>query len=255
MGLAIIPTRSSFRSFNMSTAYLLLSHGSRDPRPQESIDRLCDLLAVQLGDRSIGSASLELAADPLSTQIINFLATQNRQIDRLIILPLFLLPGVHMMEDIPAEITIARAQIAPTTAIELIPYIGSQSQIIDLLKSQCQQLPQDILLLSHGSKRSGGNEPTIAIATKLGIDPVYWSIDPSLADGVKNLADRGVRSIGILPYFLFPGGITDAIADRVAQLRQEYPNLTLTLGHSIGLDNQFSEIIRNIFANLEVGNS
>jgi sirohydrochlorin cobaltochelatase len=234
----------------MSTAYLLLSHGSRDPRPQRAIDLLCQQLAARLPESIVGSACLELAEEPLSTQLINFINGLSIEIDRLKILPLFLLPGVHVMEDIPTQIDIARSSIDPRIKIDLAPYIGTRSALFHLLHQQRQQLPADTLLLSHGSRRTGGNTPIEEIANKLNINAIYWSVEPSLNDGITQLIDRGIKSIGILPYFLFTGGITDAIGDRINQIQIEYPDCHLILGRSIGNEPEFIEIIIDLLTDL-----
>jgi sirohydrochlorin ferrochelatase len=46
---------------------------------------------------------------------------------------------------------------------------------------------------------------------------------------VSELVKQGAAKIGILPYFLFPGGITDAIDDLVTQLRKQFPTTNLLL--------------------------
>ena len=157
------------------------------------------------------------------------------------ILPLFLLPGVHVSEDIPAEVAMAQQQLEEIQ-IELRPYLGSQPGIIDLLAEQFEQLPaQARILLSHGSRRPGSNQPVEAIAAQLDAVAAYWSISPSLDQQVENLAAAGYRDIAIVPYFLFAGGITEAIAVAVEQL--ENSDTTLYLGEPLGATPQLASLI------------
>jgi sirohydrochlorin ferrochelatase len=44
---------------------------------------------------------------------------------------------------------------------------------------------------------------------------------------LHELADLGLRKIGIFPYFLFSGNITDAIAQLVSRLSHQFPTLDL----------------------------
>jgi sirohydrochlorin cobaltochelatase len=234
----------------MKSGYLLVSHGSRDPRPQIEIDRSIAILSQRWGKEPLGSATLELADRPLSAQISTFIDRQP-QIDRLVILPLFLLPGVHTLEDIPAEIALVRDRIGTNSLdIDLLPHYGANvSTILDLLTAHRQELPDTCLLLSHGSRKEGGNEPVVEIAAKLGINPVYWSVAPQLESTLDRLIAQNIKSIGLLPYFLFPGGITDAISHHLAQLQSHHSQLNILLGQTLSQHPQFIDTIELMLSN------
>ena len=113
---------------NKITAYLLVSHGSRDPRPDVAMQQLAGLLSEMLpqGKNFVGIATLEANIQPLHQQIQDFAhRVQAFGCKRVQIIPLFLLPGFHVMTDIPAEITLAEQAISEGMTIELRPYIGS----------------------------------------------------------------------------------------------------------------------------------
>ena len=96
----------------MSTAYFLVAHGSRDPRPQIALEQLAEQLRLRLSPTLsplIETGILECAALSLSQQLQQFANTISpRRITQIKILPLFLLPGVHVKEDIPVEVAIAQ---------------------------------------------------------------------------------------------------------------------------------------------------
>jgi sirohydrochlorin cobaltochelatase len=225
------------------SAYLLVSHGSRDPRPEAAIATLLDLIQqhwqrVAPLPRShpcsplpLATAVLECSPQPLHEQICQFAATILPQgIRQIRILPLFLLPGVHVKQDIPEQLTIAQQQLGPTIELKLCPFLGSHPQLRSVLADRFAAQPADAyILLSHGSRRSGGNGPVEAIADQLGAVAAYWSVDPSLPMQVEALAARGKQHLAIFPYLMFPGGIVEAIAQQIAQLAQQFPHLQLTL--------------------------
>jgi sirohydrochlorin cobaltochelatase len=62
----------------------------------------------------------------------------------------------------------------------------------------------------------------------------YWSVPPSLEFLVTHLVKVGYRQIAVLPYFLFAGGITDAIAQEIHRLAQQFPQIQLHLANPIG---------------------
>lgn len=199
----------------------------------------------------VGTACLELAPQFLHQQIEGFgkqaIASGYK---RLQIVPLFLLPGVHVMEDIPAEIAQAQKAFGSDLTLDLRPHLGSHSGLGRLLAFQRNSHSADAwILLSHGSRRSAGNHPVETLAAQLNATPAYWSVPPSLEARVKQLVSHGYRKIGILPYFLFPGGITDAIAQTVELLSQQFPVVELKLAKPMGASTQLADIILDLTLN------
>ncbi|WP_228056142.1 sirohydrochlorin chelatase [Microcoleus sp. LEGE 07076] len=239
----------------MRSTYLLVSHGSRDPRPQRALENLGQLLSQKLADfPAVATATLELGPAPLHAQICSFgERTLSLGLTQLQILPVFLLPGVHVAEDIPAEVETAQKTFGSQLKIELRPHLGCQEAgLTKLLKSQMQEvafLPNLLLpkwiLLSHGSRRPGGNSTVEKIASKLGVETAYWSVKPSLETQIENLVRGGQQQIGIVPYFLFNGGITDAIAKNVAQLKQQFPAAEINLANPLGASVELADLIGN----------
>ncbi|MDV2991927.1 MAG: hypothetical protein N4J56_001581 [Chroococcidiopsis sp. SAG 2025] len=266
----------------MRSAYLLISHGSRDPRPQVAMERLAWLLQGsreqgRAGSREaegqrgrgaketrrlgaiknslipyplsltplIGTACLELSQKPLHQQIAEFsdraLSCGYQQVQ---IVPLFLLPGVHVMEDIPAEVEQARQALKVKVKLELRPHLGSHAGLARLLKQQLDRTQaEQTILLAHGSRRAGSEHPVEAIAQQLSAGTAYWSVAPSLDARVQELALAGWRRIAIIPYFLFAGGITDAIAEAVGQLQHQFPAIEFCLMQPLGATQELADLI------------
>ena len=249
----------------MSSAYLLVSHGSRDPRPQIAMSRLAQLVRQRLAERKaltqpkqgstalinkvpeplVSTASLELATEPLHEQIRQFAKqAQAAGWQRLQVLPLFLLPGMHVSEDIPAEVALAQQAVGEEVAITLLPHLGNHPGMNHLLAQQFRRLSADAqILLSHGSSRAQGNQPIEALAAQLGVSPAYWSVSPSLTQQVETLVAAGCPRIAICPYFLFPGGITEAIASLVEQLQSSFEGVQLLLGEPLGATTELANLI------------
>jgi sirohydrochlorin cobaltochelatase len=236
-------------SNSISSAYLLVFHGSRDPRPQQAIEILVQQVADQLeADATqkniVGWAALELQPLPLHQQICRFAEVAlTQKIDRLQIIPLFLLPGVHVKEDIPAEVELARQTIGTKIEISMSPYLGSYpgmaQRLISILDMKSEIAAW--VLLAHGSRRSGGNQPIEDLAIELqqqshkAVFPAYWSVPPNLETQIQALVNSRYDRIGILPYFLFAGGITDAIAQSVDRLSYQFPQTEFYLAEPMGV--------------------
>ena len=228
-----------------------------------AIDRLSHQLISYLEQVStiespilVATAQLELAQKPLHVQISDFARNCSDGITRIAILPLFLIPGVHVMEDIPAEVEIAAQEIANSVPTQLcqrvelivLPFLGEDPDFANLFAQNRSGLPSQTIILAHGSRRAGGNAIVEHLASSVNLTAAYWSVAPSLTDRVAELVATGATEIGILPYFLFAGGITDAIAQSVAQLREQFPQVELILGEPMGNSPELVATIANILA-------
>ncbi len=247
------------------TAYLLVYHGSRDPRPQQEMDRLAEQIQHQLAEEFVISAqpgirtavltkppqplvytaALELA--PLSLEdAIAQLSQQlaSKGITELQVLPLFLLPGVHVREDIPEAVKIAQQAVGHQMRITLKPYLGQSPLMAKQLQAAFSDATHSAkIIISHGSRRPGGNQPLERLAQQVGLKPAYWSVSPTLSEQVTRLVRSGILAIEIVPYFLFPGGITDAIAQHVDTLQAQFPQVQLQFGRPLSRQLSLADLI------------
>jgi len=265
----------------LTSAYLLVSHGSRDPRPQVALDRLAYLVDQTLATRemsrvnhravssprnltegtttllcepeSIGvrTATLECHPLPLHQQIIEAAyLNQASGFSRLKIVPLFLLPGVHVQIDLPAEMAIAQSKLGNlgnSIPLELCPYLGSSPQIREILAQRFNPDPTEVrIILAHGSRRTGGNTVIENLANQLNAIACYWSVAPNLDAIISNLDLDKPQKITILPYFLFSGGITDAIATQVQQYQQKFPKISFKIGSPLGATPELAQLILDL---------
>jgi sirohydrochlorin cobaltochelatase len=301
-----------------STAYLLVSHGSRDPRPQEAMNRLASLVRKHLeaspseiddgkalqGNRDalskeysnadledlsvlsaedryfldqnrdqliaerlpatsnrrpvetntqaqviVGTACLELAPVPLSEQIYQFgRRVKAAGVNELKLLPVFLMSGVHVMEDIPKEVEAARALLqGEGLTLTLCPHLGSHTQITEVLANRLASVPAEgSLLVAHGSRRPKGNKAIKGLAQRLGTAVAYWATPPDIETQVITLMQQGCQKLTILPYFLFAGGITDAIVHRTEELAERFPKIKFRLLPTLGATDEIATLAANL---------
>ncbi|PSN20511.1 cobalamin biosynthesis protein CbiX [filamentous cyanobacterium CCP5] len=268
------------------TAYLLVSHGSRDPRPQAAMNRIAHLVRKDLEQRSpprpsrsaprrmpqddvetyptgpqpsaenaprplpllVGTACLELGILPLSQQIIDFSQrAQAAGMKRIRIVPLFLLKGVHVMDDIPAQVELARQQIGEQLSLEVCPHLGSHPGIKQLIRRRIRDAAADAwLLLSHGSRRPRGNHAVEKLAQELGAETAFWSVPPHLEHQVIQMMQSGHQRLTILPYFLFTGGITDALTRVTEELAERFPKITIRLLPPLGATQEMALLVSDL---------
>lgn len=286
-----------------STAYLLISHGSRDPRPQEAMNRLADLVRrhleaapqppaagtgnlrsqpLPLNERTfldssylngsqqqgaagktslltkprmekapttsskviVGTACLELSPISLSEQIYEFgRRLQAAGVRELKLLPVFLMPGVHVTEDIPDEVEAAREMLGESLQLTLCPHLGSHPQITKVLANRLAAVPAEgSLLVAHGSRKPRGNQAIKSLAKQLEMAVAYWSTPPDIETQVIDLMQQGCQRLAILPYFLFAGGITDAIIHRTEELAERFPKVSFRLLPTLGATDEIADL-------------
>lgn len=109
-----------------------------------------------------------------------------------------------------------------------------------------------ILLLAHGS-REGDTESTMRQITEYVkadlkndmIEEAYLQFrDKNLEKGLLSLIERGADDIRVVPYFLFEGvHIKEDIPAEIRVFNEQYPNVKITMGSTLGADRRLAEIV------------
>lgn len=92
----------------MRTAVVVLGHGSR---ADEANQGLCDLAVMvkdMTGCEQVVPAFLGLTQPDLLTAMTKL---ADDGVERIVVVPIFLFPGIHIIEDIPAEIAQIQEQM------------------------------------------------------------------------------------------------------------------------------------------------
>jgi sirohydrochlorin ferrochelatase len=214
-----------------AAALFFVTHGSSDRRSWLSLQNLVSL-AQSRSDRLIGGGCLEGQEITLAQQLEQFaIKAIAIGITEIEILPMLLLAGVHVSEDIPNEVAIAQSNLQSKLQEDLIfritPHLGTDSQIPNLLLQHFQKYKnqkyrnteniekQGQILVSHGSRRVDANQVVEDLATHCQAIAAYWGVEPKIETQIENLLAQGINQINVLPYFLTEGGITEAIARKL----------------------------------------
>lgn len=251
-------------------AYLLVSHGSRDPRPNMAMLNLANIISQKLRPESVSehqkqnseltnlltktkpilieTACLELTPISLHQKILKLAdLAVNSGIKKINIVPLFLSPGVHVQEDIPLEIALAKQQLPGKIELCLLPYLGENLQIQHLLEQEFNRLNAEAkIIFAHGSRRQGGNQPMETIAHNLSALTAYWSVSPNLETQISQLVNLGISKIAIVPYFLFGGKIIETTAQQILILQRKYPQVELMFGETLDKNPNLIQLIMEL---------
>lgn len=193
----------------------------------------------------VGTATLEATSVSLAHQIEVFAKRVMAQgIRQVVLVPLFLLAGVHVKDDLPREIATAKRSLPSDLQLICAPHLGSFPGFKRFMVSRLSMTTADrCLLLAHGSRRPAGNRSVQQLGAVLDADVAFWSIPPDLETQVIHLMQQGYQQIAIAPYFLFPGGITDAMTQRTEELAERLPQVSLRLLAPLGLTAELGKVV------------
>lgn len=196
----------------------------------------------------VGTACLELSPISLSQQIYEFgQRLVAAGVLELKLLPVFLMAGVHVMEDLPTEVAEAKQLLEGSLELSLYKHLGGHPQMLDVLTKRLSSVPAEAsLLVAHGSRRPKGNRGIQALGRRLDTDVAYWATSPDIEEQVIALMQKGAQRIAILPYFLFAGGITDAITHRTEELAERFPKVKFRLLPTLGATDEVADLAADI---------
>ncbi len=222
----------------MSLQVVLICHGSRDPRYQASLANLAAACREQM-PYSVATAQMELASLSLDQQLLAL----GCQASVLVLLPLFMGPGIHLQEDLNAAVTATSDQL-PSLSLQTATPLGFHPGMIQLLGQRLHPHPSTAwILLSHGSRSPAFaahmqrlRRRVITASSCRPLWPAFWTQPPSLTTQVERLVQRGVERIEILPFFLFPGHLQDQITAAISTLQEQYPEVTFWLHAPLATD-------------------
>jgi sirohydrochlorin ferrochelatase len=134
-----------------------------------------------------------------------------------VVTPLLLASAFHARVDIPAMIAESGRE-----DVLVADTLGEDPRLIEVLgerlaETGVAQPGTGVLIVAVGSSHAAANVATATLADSLpgewaGLRVVYATTEPSVADGIAALRERGARHIAMAPWFIAPGRITDRVA-------------------------------------------
>ena len=205
-----------------STAVVLLTHGSRDPRAAYVVGEL--VLAVAAGTRmTVRAAYLDFAA-PHPRVALRQLAADGFTSVRVV--PLLFAPGYHLTHDVP--MAVAASGVTEQVDISVAPPLlaGGRRQRELLLRALAERLRQAgadgrvdaLVLASAGSSSQKARLCVESLARDLErahgipVEPAFASAGTrSPTQALEALSKRGIRRAAVASLFVAPGRLTDSV--------------------------------------------
>ena len=112
-------------------ALILVDHGSRRAEAHEHLENIARAIQSEAPSFLVLAAHLELAPPSIEEAVA---ACAQRGVRDVWVVPMFLVPGVHLTRDIPARLE-AAAFRHPEIAVHLAPAIGMSAALPHLVLS------------------------------------------------------------------------------------------------------------------------
>lgn len=195
-------------------ALVLTAHGSADPRSASVVGAIADRIRLLRPSLDVRVAFCE-KSEPNLRDVLGALSGPA------IVTPLLLAGGYHARVDIPSMIAEARTPVAQADTL------GEDPRLISVLRQRLEPVTAGhrtdevgILVVAVGSSHTSANARTATVGTALAADDRWAAVgvsyatgpQPSVAEGIGALRERGARHIVVAPWFIAPGRITDRVA-------------------------------------------
>jgi sirohydrochlorin ferrochelatase len=205
-----------------SSAVLLLSHGSRDPRAAYVVDGLVAAVAERTG-REVRAAHLDFTA-PTPVVALQRLVADGFTSVRVV--PLLFTTGYHLTHDVPTAVEASgvteRAEVSVAPPLLSSGRHGRELLLTALADRLIQAGADgyvDALVLASAGTRSeaarhliGSLARDLARAHGIPVMPAFASAArPSSAQALEALSDKGIQRPAVASLFVAPGKLTDSV--------------------------------------------
>jgi len=124
-----LPSRREEKALKSRTAAILLAHGSRDKAWRAGFEQLAASLVESQGEGRARAAYLQLASPTLLEAVTAAAEEGFRQI---MVLPLFIAAGGHVMRDVPEQVSAVQDQWRDLQ-VTVLPRIGEAPGFLELV--------------------------------------------------------------------------------------------------------------------------
>lgn len=120
----------------MSKGVLILAHGSRRKSTEETLERVAARVREHLPGLPVQTAYMEFGEMNIERGLI---ALVGQNITEIAVVPYFLFDGVHIHEDIPAELAAFREK-HPEIRVTMAKTLGADNRLADILADRAREV-------------------------------------------------------------------------------------------------------------------
>lgn len=235
-------------------AVLLMAHGSRDLEARAEYRRIHAALAERLSPTPVVFSVLEFPGDDGLVSIQDgWEACLAAGAKHVVGVPFFLFPAGHVRGDLPSEINDARTSGGWAT-IDLLPPLGAADEILQAVLARADEVvgtmagggtDTALILVGAGTSDPDANGDLCKAARliwersqgRFGLVEAAWVslTRPTVGEMIQRCVRLGAEQIAIVPYFLNTGVLLRRIDERIEEVRQALPEVSIVRAAHLGL--------------------
>ena len=240
-------------------AFLIVGHGSRDPRGAEEFHKLVGLVRERNPGLPVEGGFIELSRPPIS-ECVNRLEEGGAR--NVAAVPLMLLAAGHAKDDIPATL-VREGMDHPGMDFRYGRALGVRPELLELMDervsavvSEAEKSDTAVLVVGRGSSDPDANSD-IAKITRLFyegrpypmVESAFISMTPpGVGEGLDRLRRLGARRIVVFSYFLFTGVLEERIREQAETFATEHPDLEVRYAGYFGPDERVADLLAERYA-------
>jgi sirohydrochlorin cobaltochelatase len=240
-------------------AFLVVGHGSRDPRGAREFHELVGLVRERNPGLAVEGGFIELSRPPIG-ECVNRLAEEGAR--DVAAVPLMLLAAGHAKDDIPA--TLVREGIEhPEMEFRYGRALGVRPELLELMEERISAVVPDrekpetaVLVVGRGSSDPDANSD-IAKITRLFyegrpypmVESAFISMTPpGVWEGLDRLRRLGAKRVVVFSYFLFTGVLEERIRDEAERFAAENSEVEVRYAGYFGPDGRVADLLVERYA-------
>ena len=242
-----------------SPAFLVVGHGSRDPRGAREFHELVGIVRERNPGLAVEGGFIELSRPPIG-ECVNRLAEEGAR--DVAAVPLMLLAAGHAKDDIPA--TLVREGIEhPEMEFRYGRALGVRPELLELMEERISAVVPDeekpetaVLVVGRGSSDPDANSD-IAKITRLFyegrpypmVESAFISMTPpGVGEGLDRLRRLGAKRVVVFSYFLFTGVLEERIRDEAERFAAENSDVEVRYAGYFGPDGRVADLLVERYA-------
>ncbi len=235
----------------VTTAVILLAHGSRDAAANLEFEGLVEAYRSSHPQFEVRHAYIELAEPPLPPVLEAAAATA----EQVLVLPLFLLRAGHVKNDVPLALAEARRRF-PAVRFEAADSLGVHPLMAELAFERATSAIRSlddtaIVMVGRGASDPDANGDFFKLVRMTwdgrGVSwvlPCFIGITgPRVPETLELAARARPKRLLVVPYLLFAGQLIGRLAAEIEQFSQRYRWINCSLAAHLGVDRRLFALI------------
>lgn len=238
----------------MSSALLVVAHGTRDATGQDESTQLIELVRTRRPGLRVELGYLELCPPPITDTVESLVADGVTEIT---VVPLVLLAAGHAKGDVPAAIARERLK-HPGVRFRYARALGVHPDLLERTDDRLRAVvPQRLrsettaVIVGRGSSDPDANGDLVKITRLLwegrpwsAVEPAFVSLtEPSVPQALERAYRLGARHLAVMPYFLFTGVLERRIRQQADQWGEGRGDVHLYHAGYLGPDPSVADLI------------